>query len=150
MREFTTAAKAPIEDDIIEFTMRRNPDADPEYVPDAKVLNAYRPGEGQLAVLMASLGKGASDLDGVAGPLNFLDSLLDDEGRKYFLDRMLDPKDPFGPVECEQVMEGLIEEWGGRPTRPSSGSTASQPTDGQNSTLTTQQSTSSGSLLTGS
>lgn len=150
MREFTTAAKEPIEDEVIVFTVRRNPSADPEYVPEIKELKAFRPSDGQLAVLMASFGKGSDEVETVAGPLNFFDSILDDDGRRYILDRMLDPKDPFGPGECSQIMEGLIEEWSGRPTQPPSGSTSSQPNGGQNSTLTTQQSTSSGSLLTGS
>jgi hypothetical protein len=150
MREFTTAAKAPTEDDIIEVPIRRNPDLDPEYIPDLKVVKARRPSDGQLAVLMASIGKGASDIDGVAGPLNFFDSLLDADGKRYFLDRLLDPDDLFGPEEIEEIMEALVEEWGARPTQPSSGSAPSQPTDGPKSTPTTPQPTSSGSLLTGS
>lgn len=150
MREFTTAAKAPIEDEVIVFKVRRNPEADPDYVPDVTELKAYRPGDGQLAVLMASFGKASDEIESIAGPLNFFDSILDEAGRRYILDRMLDPKDPFGPEDCEQIMEGLIEEWSGRPTQPPSGSTSSQPNGGQNSTPTTPQSTSSGSLLTGS
>jgi hypothetical protein len=150
MREFTTAAKEPVEDEVIVFTVKRNPVADPDYVPEVKELQAYRPSDGQLAVLMASFGKGSDEVESVAGPLNFFDSILDDDGRRYIMDRMLDPKDPFGPGECAQIMEGLIEEWSGRPTQPPSGSTPSQPNGGQNSTPTTQPSISSGSLLTGS
>lgn len=150
MREFTTAAKDPLEDDVIEVPIRRNPDVDPEYVPDLFVLKAYRPSDGQLAMLMASIGKGASEIDGVAGPMNFFDTLLDDDGRRYVTDRLFDRKDLFGPENIQEILEACVEEWGGRPTQPSSGSTASQPTDGQNSMQPTQPQTSSGSLLTGS
>lgn len=150
MKEFTTAAKAPDEDDVIEVPIRRNPENDPPYVPDLYNLKAYRPSDGQLAMLMASMGRGANPVDSVAGPMNFFDTLLDDEGRHYVTERLFDRKDPFGPDVMEAIMEALIEEWGGRPTQPSSGSIPSQPTDGQNSTPTTTQSTSHGSLLTGS
>lgn len=138
MQEFITAAKDPVEDDIIEIPI------------DGQKIPAYRPSDGQLAVLMASIGTGASEIDGVAGPMNFFGSLLDDEGRKYFTDRLLDRKDPFGPEDLTKIMEALIEEWGGRPTQPSSGSTPSLPTDGQKSAEAVQTSTFSGSLLTGS
>lgn len=150
MREFTTATKDPLEDDVIEVPIRRNPDIDPTDVPELFVLKAHRPSDGQLALLMASIGKGASEIDGIAGPMNFFDTLLDDDGRRYVTDRLFDRRDQFGPDNIIEIMEALVEEWGGRPTQPSSGSTASQPTDGQNSTQPTQPQTSSGSLLTGS
>jgi len=150
MREFTTSAKDPVEDDVIDVPIRRNTEIDPEGVPDLYMLKVFRPTDGQLGVLMASIGKGASDVDGVAGPLNFFDSMLDEEGQRYCLDRMLDRKDPFGPEQINEIMRECIEEWGGRPTQPSSVSTPSPTADGPKSAVVSQPSISSGSLLTGS
>jgi hypothetical protein len=138
VREFITQAKDPVEDDIIEIPI------------DGRKIPAYRPSDGQLAVLMASIGTGASDIDGVAGPMNFFGSLLDDDGKKYFTDRLLDRKDAFGPEDLVEIMEALVEEWGARPTQSSSGSTVSPPNDGPKSTPVSQPSISSPSLLTGS
>jgi hypothetical protein len=150
MREFTTSAKDPIEDEVVEVPIRRNAEIDPDYVPELFHLKCSRPSPGQLGVLMASIGKGSNDVDNVAGPLNFFDSLLDEDGKRYVLDRMLDGKDPFGPEECQAIMEELITEWAGRPTQPPSASTTLPANGGPSSPAASQPSTSSASLLTGS
>lgn len=138
LREFTTA-HTPVEDlDVIDVPIRGpvNPGEDPS-TGELTVLKAYRPGDGQMAILMQSLGRGSSTVDNIAGPLNFFDSVLDADGRAYITERLLDRNDPFGLEQIEEIMQALMEEWNGRPTQPSSGSTSSQPNGGQNSTATT-------------
>ncbi len=95
---------------------------------------AYKPGDGQLAVLMAATGRHASSQEQVAGIINFFASVLDDESNAYVVARLLNRKDPFGLEQVQEIMEWMIAEWSGRPTKPSSGSTPSQPSTGQSLT----------------
>lgn len=104
---------------------------------DGKELRYYRPGDGQLAVLMASSGKHSRDNDRIAGLINFFHSVLDKDGASYIEDRLLDREDGFGIKEVTEIMEDMVEEWGGRPTKRSSGSTQLPRTTGQKSTETT-------------
>jgi hypothetical protein len=139
IKEFTTAAKDQgVGEAPIDFSV------------DGTVLKAYRPSEGQMAVFMASIGKGSNDIDMVAGPLNFFDSLLDGEGRAYFTERLLDRDDPMDIPTIVEIMESIIEDWAGRPTPEPSDSTASLQSTGSNSTAPTPTPTSSPSLLTSS
>lgn len=95
---------------------------------------AYKPGDGQLAVLMAATGKHSSSQENVAGIINFFASVLDDEANAYIVARLLNRRDKFGLEEVQEIMSWMIEEWAGRPTKPSSGSTESQDSTGPRST----------------
>jgi len=139
MQEFNTAIKEVVEDE--KFT---------QFKVDGREMKAYAPDDGQLAMLLATIGRGSSDQDKVAGLINFFCAVLDDEDATYIEVRLLDRKDPFKLDEVEKIMEWLVEEWGGRPTQPLSVSTPSQESGGPNSTQRTPESNSSDSLLTGS
>src|SRR6187399_1152863 len=110
MREFITAAAeaAGEDDDVIEVPL------------DGAVYRAYKPTDGQFAFVMATSGKFASDEEQAAGQINFFISLFEEEDQQILARRLLDRKDPFGMEMVGQIMEGLIEEWSGRPTRASS------------------------------
>lgn len=139
MKEFDTAVR-DMEQDVdpddndnaYEFTVNEK-DADGKVVN--KVLcHAYKPSDGQLAVLMASTGRSSSVQERIAGIVNFFTAVLDDESNAYVVGRLLDRRDDFGLAEVSQVMEWLMAEWSGHPTKSSPVSTASPPSTGQSST----------------
>lgn len=125
MKQFTTAVdiaeRETVEDgDVYEFEI------------DGVKCKAYRPGDGQLGVLMATTGRYANIQDQIAGIINFFASVLDDASQHYVVTRLLDRKDPFGIDQVESIMRWMVEEWTGNPTREPSGSAPSLPSGGQN------------------
>lgn len=140
MREFATAAQRVVDensderDTMIEFK-----------VGDRICYADKTPGDGQLAVLMATTTKHSGIEEQVAGTINFLFSVLDEESHTYLVSRLLDRKDPFGMENVTEILGYLMEEWSGRPTVSSPGSTASPRSDGPRSTPATPELTSSGS-----
>lgn len=143
MREFTTAANELANPDAASAPMEFQIDKGP-------VCRAYRPKDGQLAVLMASTGKHSSNEEQIAGVINFFVAVLDDESQSYIISKLLDRKDPFGIDEVQEIMEWMVEEWSGRPTQPLSVSTPSQTSIGPSSTPPTHRATLSDSPLIGS
>lgn len=102
---------------------------------------AFKPSEAQLAMALASMGRFSKDTDQIAAVINFLVGILDDRTNSYIVNRLLDRTDPFGLEQVQDILEWLIEEWSGRPTQKSSGSTESPPSTGPSSTLTIPAST---------
>lgn len=107
---------------------------------DDRKVYAYRPADGQLAMLMAAFGRGMTGSDMVAATVNFFCGLFEDDDRIYIEDRLLSRDRNISIERIQELMEDLIEKWSARPTQPPSGSASSQPTGGPNSTPTTQQS----------
>lgn len=134
----------------IEFTIvERDPDT--EEVLDRVVCHAYPPGDGQVIVLVTDvMGRRSNTMQKLAGIIDFFVDVLDEESRDYITKRLLDPEDPFGLEEIEGVVWGLVEEWGGRPTKQPSDFAPSRKKGGQRSTPRTSKSTSSRSRSTGS
>ena len=136
MKEFLTAATeaAGEAEEYLEFNV------------DGVLCKSYRPGDGQIAVLMATTNaRHLSEGEKIAGVINFFVAVLDDETHNFLVNKLLDHKDPFGISQVQEIIEWMIEEWSARPTQSSPGSTQSQTPGGQKSTLPTQESTSSGS-----
>lgn len=130
MKEFKTAVDEAEREDagdegVLEFNL------------DGVMCTAYRPKDGQLAVLMASTGRHSSEQEHVAGLINFFVAVLDDDSHNHIVARLLNRKDPFGLEQVNNIMHWMIEEWSGRPTKSRSDSTGSRQTDGQNSTQPT-------------
>jgi len=139
MREFMTAAKDAVgEDEVIEIPL------------DGVIYRAYQPTDGQFAFVMATTGKHASTQDQVAGQINFFLSLFEKEDADALAHRLLDRTDPFGIEMVTEIMEAMMEEWSGRPTKRSSGSSQSPRTTGRKSTPRTPRSISSDSPSTAS
>lgn len=124
IKEFTTAVREAEADapGLMTFTI------------DGRELTCYHPGDGQIAVLMASVGRHASFHQQVAGIINFFVEVMDEDSHAYVVGRLLDREDQFGLTEVTSVMEWMIEEWTGNPTQKPSVSTASPSTTGPNST----------------
>lgn len=101
---------------------------------DGRQMVAYKPDEGQFAMLMANVGRGSSDSDRVAGLINFVINIIDDKGADYLVGRLYNRKDVFGIEQIEEIMEWLVEEWTGNPTQGQSASTPSPSSTGRSST----------------
>lgn len=84
-----------------------------EFKLDDRVMHAYRPHEGQLIFLMASLGRGQSKETRVAGIVNILMESLDEDDKDYFEGRLLtsDVKRRLRPQVIEGIFEHLTSEW---------------------------------------
>src|SRR5690348_17141128 len=110
MKEFTTAANEVLADNGEDERVW-------EFKVDGRECRAFKPKDGQLAVLMATTHSHASSAERVAGIINFFVAVLDDESHAYIVQKLLDRTDPFGLEEVTSIMNWLIEEWSGRPTQ---------------------------------
>lgn len=129
MKEFITAANEGPEDADDDGAM--------EFNVDGVLCKCYKPGDGQLAVLMASTGRHTSEQEQIAGVINFFVAVLDDQSHNYLVNKMLDRTDPFGIAQVQDIMTWMVEEWTARPTKSPSGSTTSPPSGGRKSTQRT-------------
>lgn len=136
IKEFTTAVDEFIADDEEALT----------FMIDGQELRAFKPTEGQIALVMASVGRHASDTTKMAGIIDFFVSIMDEESHQYLVERLLSREDPLSLRKVEEVLLWLMEEWTGRPTQRSSGSTQSQTSGGPKSRRRTTKSTSSPSV----
>lgn len=137
MKEFQTA--------VTQAEEEERDDRSYPFVVDGVECRAYRPKDGQLAVLVASNSRHSSMEEKMAGLINFFVAVLDDESHTYIVNRLLDRRDDFGITQITAIFEWLMGEWTGRPTQRSSASTQSQKRGGQKSTQPTQELTSSDS-----
>lgn len=140
MREFVTAAERAVETGTEDTTI-------PVKI-DGEEFHFRRPRDGQIAMLMASTGRHSKQSEMIAGIINFVTAILPSDERNILVDRLLDWDDPFGSDDIQNVLEYLIGEWTGRPTKLPSGSGESPSPGGQNSTPPTPASTSSDSPTT--
>jgi hypothetical protein len=116
VQEFKTAVRAAeAEDDrpSLEFDL------------DGVMITAFHPGDGQLAYLLAATSSHQSNPEKVAGLINFLVAVMDDDSHAHVAGRLLDRDDPFGLEEVSNIFEWMVGEWAGRPTK--------QPSDFQSS-----------------
>jgi len=132
MREFVTAVEQAHEDED---------EGGSTLVLDGRELRYYQPTDGQFAIYMASTGRHASQTDRIAATVNFFIELFDKNDQVHLSDRLLDRDDPFGVPMMEEIMGEMVQEWTGRPTVPSSGSTPSRKSGGRKSTRRTPAST---------
>jgi len=126
MKEFVTAfeeieAEDTEEEPYISFKI------------DGREIRAYEPTDGQLAFMLASLGRGQTDDQRFASMLNIVLSTLREDDADYFESRLLTRVQSRRiPAEkLEEIFEFLIGEWFARPTKTQSGSASSPPSDGQ-------------------
>ena len=141
MREFITA---------VEDAFDEEPDEGTSIMLDGREMQFFKPTDGQIAMFMSSNGRHSSTGNRVAGIIDFFMGLFDDDDQTYLSDRLLDRTDPFGVKKIEEILESMLEEWSGRPTKSSSGSTRSRTSGGRKSTQRTPALISSGSPSTGS
>lgn len=102
---------------------------------DGRLLRSYPPNDGQLAFMLASLGRGQGDEQRFANIVNLMMATLRNQDKDYLETRLLDrdPKSRLRIKQVEAIFEHLVEEWFARPTQPASGSASSQPNAGEKS-----------------
>lgn len=153
--EFDTAVarvlaegEEPEAKESLTFTIvERDPDTDE--VIDRVECTAYKPNEGQIVILMADvMGRRATLVDKVAGTIDFFTDILDEPSKEYIVGRLLDPDDPLGLTELQPIINHIVEEWGGRPTKQPTDYSPSRKVAGRSSTPRTSKSTSSRSRST--
>lgn len=131
IKEFTTAIKVA---DAEDREAEGGPDADQwPFKVDGVECMAFKPGSGQLAVLIATTANHSSEVEQVAGIINFFASVLDDQSHHYLVQKLLDRRDPFGISEVTEIMEAMVEEWTGDPTKQPSDYLPSRKPGGQKS-----------------
>jgi hypothetical protein len=136
MKEFISAIEEkPLHPDDVDVPLM--------FKIDGHECRAYRPTDGQMAMVMTSLGRHVSDATKVAGIIDFFITILDDESHQYVVERLLSRDDALGLEQVEEVMMWLIEEWSGRPTQKPAVSTGSQANGGPKSKPRTTKRTSS-------
>jgi hypothetical protein len=106
-KEFTTAAEEKVDGGLQALT----------FVIDGHELTAHPPRDGQVAMMMARMGRHSSNNDKVAGMIDLFVALFDKADEQYVVDRLLDREDDFGIEQISDVMTWLMEEWGKRPTK---------------------------------
>jgi hypothetical protein len=131
-REFITAAKEAAEvDEGIALTL------------DGRELRAYKPTGGQYAMFMATTnGRWADSAEKMAATIDFVLALFAEDDARHLGQRLMDRTDDFEVEDLMAMVNALTEEWAGRPTRPSTGSTRSRPSGGRKSTAATLVATS--------
>lgn len=125
MKEFVRAASeddTPLGNDPLLFKV-----GDDEFT-------AYPPTTAMFALFMASQSDTREVQDKVAGLVDFLDQLIDEEQRITFHRALLDRDHPLSFTMLQDIVEWLVEEWSARPTQESSDSSPQQRTGGRTST----------------
>jgi hypothetical protein len=126
VKSYSTANKksvSPLENPVeIQFSL------------DDDVFTFFPPTAGQLAYLVAAQSDSRDASEQMAAIIDFVDGILDDDGREVLRRRLLDRNDPFDFDDIEKILEGLMEEWTTRPTMPSIASSTSPSTGGRRST----------------
>jgi hypothetical protein len=126
MKEFvTTAERVSAEEQDEDYV---------EFAVDGFEIKAYRPEDGQLAILYAMTGRHSPTEEKVAGTINFFFGLLDDASHQHLAQRLMDRRDPFGIKQVQEIIEHLVEEWSGRPTNRRRDSSPSPRPTGPKST----------------
>jgi hypothetical protein len=133
VKDFTTAVEKQEEtedESVLVFSL------------DEFEMRAYRPTEGQFALLMMAMGRHVAETQQASGVLDFFINVLDQPSQNYVLGRMQSRTNAIPMDAIVEILEWMIEEWGGRPTRSPSVSTPSRRNGGRKSTRVLQPSTS--------
>jgi hypothetical protein len=104
---------------------------------DGRELRAFKPTEGQFALLMMAMGRHVAQTEQFAGVIDFFIQVLDAPSQQYVIDRMMSRTEIIPMSQIVEIMEWMIEEWGGRPFPSPSASTSSPPRSGRKSTART-------------
>lgn len=146
VKQFKAAVAEHVEadsEDAVKFDLHKTRinEQGEEEILETREMVALNPDPAQVAMLMASLGRGSTQTDRIAGMVNFFVNVFDTDSAEYLEQRLLDRKDGFGPDQVEDILAFLMEEWSARPTQRPSDSTSSPPSAGPSSTQPTPQPT---------
>lgn len=130
LMQFITAA-----DEADELDEGDKPDL--HFKIDDREVTAYYPGDGQIAIFMATTASFASRHEMVAGTMNFFVSVFDEDTHSWIVSRLFDRKDLFGVKQVTDITRWLMQEWTGNPTVELPDSTQSRQPAGRKSTRRT-------------
>lgn len=105
--------------------------------PDGTVRNVtfQGPNSTETTMLLMATSSATNILQGVAGCLDLILGLIDDEfDRRWMESRLRDRKDPFKIEDVTDIVLLLIEEWFTRPTQKQQNSSGSGSPTGKKST----------------
>jgi hypothetical protein len=127
---------------VQEFITAVDKASEPENAPtrfkiDGREVAAFQPADGQLALLMASMGRGMQANDAIAATVNFFCELFEGADKHYVEERLLNREHTLPIEKIQEILEWLIEQWSARPTQSPSDSPTLPASVGQNSTATT-------------
>lgn len=90
-----------------------------EFKLDDRVMRAYPPTDGQLAFMLASMGRGQTSEQRFASIINIMLECLRDADRDYMEARLLtrDRKHRLPVKTIEGIFEHMMEQWFARPTQ---------------------------------
>ncbi len=131
----TDTITTPVDEDIKDFTVARKPirfRIDDDFFTAAPALPADR------LLQFAKLADAIDPKNLEMQPFHDLFSMvLRSESAEVFIDRLSNPDNPIDFEQLNGVMVWLMEQYGLRPTEPSSDSSTTSPTpdDGTNSTV---------------
>lgn len=117
---------------------------------DDREMRFYRPTDAQFAMYMAATGRFASDNQRMAAMIDLFVNVFEPEDQAYLIDRMSSRANVLPLQTVQEMIEYMVEEWTGRPTKSPSVSSRSPRNGGQKSTQVIQGSISSDSPDTGS
>lgn len=92
---------------------------------DGREVTAYMATAAQIAVVLSKVSRHTQLTTKIAGIIDFLMAVMDQDDASWLSERLLDRNDTFGIEEVQNIMSWLIEEWGGHPTDGQSGSSSS-------------------------
>lgn len=127
-REFITAVEEKVDGGLqpVEVTLGRvivDSEGEPvlgedgEQQIEKRTLVCRPPKDGQVALLMARMGRHSGTNDKLAGIIDFFVGVLNEEDHQYVVTRLMDGEDPFGINDVTDVMTYIVEEWGKDRTR---------------------------------
>src|SRR5262245_6105095 len=98
VKEFVTdVAESESDDEGIQFTL------------DGRELRAFSPTDCQVAVTMAAFGRHTTDTQKIAGAIDFLVAVLDEDSQQYMTERLLSRTDPLDLEKIQEIIEWLVE-----------------------------------------
>lgn len=131
MKEFTTAVRS--EEDAED-------DVSLSFLHDGREVHFYEPSAGQLAI-MSTLSSNSKDREGIRTLISFFFSVMDEETRDYFYDRLMDRNDSFD-IDTDggvlDLFEYMMEEWSGKATKQPSDYRQPRSRTGTSSTAKSQ------------
>lgn len=129
--QFETAAQAEVNGENKSDTFMLDRDT-----PNELEVTYTEPGTGQVALVMALTEERQDNQRKTSGIIEFFFSVIDEDSRKVLQARLWDANDAFDFDMVQEIVQSLLAEWSGRPTKRSLGSTPQPATSGTTSSDT--------------
>ena len=112
-----------------------------DFIFDGRKVHFRKPSEGEAILISLATGRHIAPLDRLGAVIDLMLNVIDPRDKSFILDAIYESrigtKTLFGPNDDDGLIADMMEQWSGRPTEPSSPSSASPPQDGSGSTPST-------------